>query len=116
MNVGDILWNKIVVAISIYCFISSCENFCVYNSEIAIISVFEGFDFILVGIILGVVIIITLFMYFIKRGKYSEKTSLHGSILSINETNGEVHHTSYNRIIDERISSKDQINNVKNFN
>ena len=47
----------------------------------------------------------------------SKKSSLHGSIISINETNGENHQISYHKLSDDRSSSnKDQINNVKSFN
>ncbi len=47
----------------------------------------------------------------------SNKSSLQGSIISINETNGENNYVSYHRLSDERRSNnKVQINNVKNFN
>jgi len=47
----------------------------------------------------------------------SNKSSLQGSIISINETNGENNHVSYHRLsVDRRSNNKVQINNVKSFN
>jgi Na+-transporting methylmalonyl-CoA/oxaloacetate decarboxylase gamma subunit len=89
----------------------------VYNKDISIINVFEGFNFLLVGILFVLVILTTILIYFVKR-RISSKSVFSGSIISINETNGENNIVSYHRINDDRSSNDNKvlINNIKNVN
>ena len=64
---------------------ASCEEYCVYDKSAGKISVFEGFDFLIVGIALLITFVISLLLYLIKRCKRS-KNDLRGSNISINQS------------------------------